>query len=362
LAATAATLVPPYLTMPLMDDILIPYQNGKAIDPGLVSLYLLGLLGAALLAWGLGWAKTYILALVSERIGADLRTTTYEHLLKLSLEYFGDRRTGDLIARIGNETDRINVFLSLHLLDFATDVLMIVMTASILISIDPKLAAATLLPLFLGAGVTLAICRLDRTRFAVRGVVGPYFAAVALLFSLYASLMAGEVWQKSAHVASLTRSEVTAMRAAIHIAEGLHPDDHRVRDMLTLVKSTPVDTARGVTDLPPADPMQALYALAADSTYFAASAAANAAFYSALDDISATRRENQALRSVRLSGEKLFTLLLFGFITQIAIAYCHGGNARALGTAVMLFSVAFAAAVSVLELMDMEPSLAPLIH
>lgn len=222
--------------------------------------------------------------------------------------------------------------------------------------------AATLLPLFLGAGVTLAICRLDRTRFAVRGVVGPYFAAVALLFSLYASLMAGEVWQKSAHVASLTRSEVTAMRAAIHIAEGLHPDDHRVRDMLTLVKSTPVDTARGVTDLPPADPMQALYALAADSTYFAASAAANAAFYSALDDISATRRENQALRSVRLSGEKLFTLLLFGFITQIAIAYCHGGNARALGTAVMLFSVAFAAAVSVLELMDMEPSLAPLIH
>ena len=61
LAATAATLVPPYLTMPLMDDILIPYQNGKEIDPGLVSLYLLGLLGSALLAWGLGWVKTYIL-------------------------------------------------------------------------------------------------------------------------------------------------------------------------------------------------------------------------------------------------------------------------------------------------------------
>ncbi|MFM6999650.1 MAG: ABC transporter transmembrane domain-containing protein [Limnohabitans sp.] len=151
LAATAATLVPPYLTMPLMDDILIPYQNGKAIDPGLVSMYLLGLLGAALLAWVLGWAKTYILALVSERIGADLRTTTYEHLLKLSLEYFGDRRTGDLIARIGNETDRINVFLSLHLLDFATDVLMILMTAVILFTINPTLAMVTLLPLpFIG--------------------------------------------------------------------------------------------------------------------------------------------------------------------------------------------------------------------
>ncbi len=151
LASTAATLVPPYLTMPLMDEILIPYQNGKAIDSAQVSFYLLGLLGAALLAWGLGWAKTYILALVSERIGADLRTTTYEHLLKLSLEYFGGRRTGDLIARIGNETDRINVFLSLHLLDFATDILMILMTAVILFTINPTLALVTLLPLpFIG--------------------------------------------------------------------------------------------------------------------------------------------------------------------------------------------------------------------
>jgi len=147
LASTAATLVPPYLTMPLMDEVLIPYQNGVAIDSGLVSLYLLGLFGAALLAWVLGWAKTYILALVSERIGADLRTTTYDHLLNLSLEYFGDRRTGDLIARIGNETDRINVFLSLHLLDFATDVLMILMTAIILFTINPTLALVTLLPL-----------------------------------------------------------------------------------------------------------------------------------------------------------------------------------------------------------------------
>jgi ATP-binding cassette subfamily B protein len=147
LAATAATLVPPYLTMPLMDKVLIPFQNGQQIDVTLVGWLLAGLLGSALLAWVLGWAKTYILALVSERIGADLRTTTYEHLLKLSLEYFGGRRTGDLMARIGSETDRINIFLSLHLLDFATDVLMIVMTAVILFSIDPTLALVTLVPL-----------------------------------------------------------------------------------------------------------------------------------------------------------------------------------------------------------------------
>ena len=135
------------MTMPLMDEVLIPYQNGKQIDTQLVTLYLGGLLVAALLAWGLGWLKTYILALVSERIGADLRTTAYEHLMKLSLEYFGGRRTGDLMTRIGAETDRLCLFLSMHLLDFATDVLMILMTAIILFTIDPGLALATLLPL-----------------------------------------------------------------------------------------------------------------------------------------------------------------------------------------------------------------------
>ena len=147
LGSTAATLVPPYLTMPIMDKVLIPFQNGKPIDTALVTLYLSGLLGAALLAWVLSWARTYILARVSERIGANLRTTTYEHLLKLSQEYFGGKRTGDLMARIGSETDRINLFISLHFLDFVTDVLMISMTTAILVSINPTLAAVTLIPL-----------------------------------------------------------------------------------------------------------------------------------------------------------------------------------------------------------------------
>ncbi|MBI3285217.1 MAG: ABC transporter ATP-binding protein [Burkholderiales bacterium] len=147
LLGTAAHMIPRYLTKPLTDEVLIPYQSGQQVDPQLVMLYIGGLLGSAVVAWLLSWGKTYILALVSERIGADLRTATYEHLLKLSLEYFGGKRTGDLMSRIGSESDRICVFLSLHLLDFASDVLMIIMTGVILCSINPWLALVTLVPL-----------------------------------------------------------------------------------------------------------------------------------------------------------------------------------------------------------------------
>ena len=146
-ASTSAGLIPPYLTMPLIDDILIPYQNGKHVEFSVVKWYLMGLAGASALAWLLTWAQTYVLAYVSERIAVDLRTRTYAHMQSLSLEYFGGKRTGDLISRISTDSDRICYFLSVYLLDFITDVLMIIMTAAILISIDHYLALLTLGPL-----------------------------------------------------------------------------------------------------------------------------------------------------------------------------------------------------------------------
>jgi ATP-binding cassette subfamily B protein len=146
LASTSAGLVPPYLTMPLIDNVLIPFQEGRGGDFGLVKWYLGGLVAAALLAWALDWARMYVLAWVSERVSADLRSRTYAHLQRLSLEFFGGKRTGDLIARISNDTERLCNFLSLNVIDFGTDILMILMTSVILLSIDPLLALAALCP------------------------------------------------------------------------------------------------------------------------------------------------------------------------------------------------------------------------
>jgi ATP-binding cassette subfamily B protein len=146
LASTIAALVPPYLTMPLVDQVLIPRQQGQPVPFGLVWWYLAGLLAAAVAAWLLSWAQTWTLAWVSERIAAGLRTRTYAHLQTLSLDYFQHMRTGDLIARVGSDTDKINIFLSVNLIEFASNVMLMALTAVVLVWLNPALALLTLVP------------------------------------------------------------------------------------------------------------------------------------------------------------------------------------------------------------------------
>ena len=132
-AAEAASKAAAEVVVTLADFSLVPWLLG-------------GLLLSALLSWALAWAKTYALASISEHISADLRNATYSHLQKLSLEFFGGKRTGDLISRISSDTQRICDFLSISLVDFATDILMIGFTAVVLFWFDPMLAIVGLLP------------------------------------------------------------------------------------------------------------------------------------------------------------------------------------------------------------------------
>ncbi len=163
LAATATSLVPVYVQRPIIDNILAPFQQTGARHFDRLPWYLSAMAAAAILTFLLAWARNYVLDWVSERVAADLRNATYTHLQRLSLEFFGGKRTGDLIARVSSDTEKINIFLSVHLLDFANDVLMIAMTAVIMLGIDLRLAVVTLCPLPLIAWLV------QRARRSLRG-------------------------------------------------------------------------------------------------------------------------------------------------------------------------------------------------
>jgi len=146
LGSTLASLVPPYLTMPLVDDLLIPRQAGVAVRAVDAAGYLAGLAAAAVASWLLGWGRTWTLAWVSERIAGDARKQTYAHLQSLSLDFFAARRTGDLISRISSDTERLNNYLSINLIEFFSNLLLVILTAAVLFAISPLLAAVTLVP------------------------------------------------------------------------------------------------------------------------------------------------------------------------------------------------------------------------
>src|SRR5207248_10501529 len=65
----------------------------------------------------------------------------------LSLEYFGGKRTGQLIQRLSTDTDRICSFISVQWNDLAGDIAMFIFMAVLLVRMDARLALVTMLPI-----------------------------------------------------------------------------------------------------------------------------------------------------------------------------------------------------------------------
>jgi hypothetical protein len=211
--------------------------------------------------------------------------------------------------------------------------------------------------LLLGVGVCVSFYYLDRSRFTIRGVVGPYFASVAVLFALFASLLAAELWQRQNKEDVLFHVEVNGLQSMLHIADSLGADAAVVRNAVRLYLNPAAQDGRR-EGRPPggaqsaSEALQRLYRLAADPGTFKGNAVVNAAFLASLEAVRSARDDRIVLHKAHASSSKFFTLLLFGLLTQIAIGFCHAGNPRALAASVMLFSIAFSAAIGILALLD----------
>lgn len=146
LLSTAVASISPLIYMVLIDDVLIGWESGRATTTTLFWWCMFGFATASIAAWLLEWMRMYVMAWVSERIGLEMRVRTFSHLQELSLEFFGGKRTGDLMSRISSDSDRICNFLSLNLVDFINDIVMMTLTVGILVWINPALSLITLAP------------------------------------------------------------------------------------------------------------------------------------------------------------------------------------------------------------------------
>jgi hypothetical protein len=222
-----------------------------------------------------------------------------------------------------------------------------------------------LLPLLMGIATVHLFNRLDNSRFQVRGIVGPYFAALALMFGLFSSLTASDVWQRIGKANTLVCAEVNSLRSLLRLSETLGPNSIEIKNTINdYVKEIQQSEFMDKQDIPStmaAEALNRLYLIAADPANFNHVSPIQSEFLRSLEQVRSAHLERIELRKTHLSNTKLLIIFIFGLLTQFSIALCHAGNTRASWASVMLFSVAFSAAVTVLTVFENPASFSSMI-
>ncbi|MDJ0519025.1 MAG: peptidase domain-containing ABC transporter [Trichodesmium sp. MO_231.B1] len=138
-------LVNPLMTMIIIDKVM-GQRNIEALD-------VLGILmlGVALFEALLGGLRTFLFVDTTNRIDVKLSSEVIDHLLRLPLNYFDNRRVGDLTGRIG-ELANIRNFLTGTALTVVLDAVFSVIYIAVMLALNPLMTAVALagMPFFAG--------------------------------------------------------------------------------------------------------------------------------------------------------------------------------------------------------------------
>jgi ATP-binding cassette subfamily B protein len=93
------------------------------------------------------YMNRYLSHVGAMKLVADMRVIVYEHLQKLSLSFYQDKQTGQLMSRTINDTATFETLLAHAVPDLITNILIFVGIGILLFIINPLLAALTLIPI-----------------------------------------------------------------------------------------------------------------------------------------------------------------------------------------------------------------------
>ncbi|MBO5036347.1 MAG: ABC transporter ATP-binding protein [Clostridia bacterium] len=120
-------------------------------DPELLSAeilfkYALILVLAYLVRGVLRFVSMYVSHIAAWKFVGELTLKVYDKYQELSMRYYQDKQTGQLMSRMVNDTRLLEVLIAHSLPDLITNVLVIIGVAIMIFMIDPFLALLTLIP------------------------------------------------------------------------------------------------------------------------------------------------------------------------------------------------------------------------
>ena len=137
---TILNLLPPLFQREIIDEVV-----GKRLLDRLPML-ILGLVGVYALTRLLNFGEQYLRHVLGERFILDFRVLLYDYLQRLSISFFEDQQTGEIMSRITNDVNALEDFVTHSVGFLIVDLLRLVGTAIILLVLDWQLALLTLLP------------------------------------------------------------------------------------------------------------------------------------------------------------------------------------------------------------------------
>ena len=105
------------------------------------------IIGAALISGGFTFVMRQSIINVSRHIEYDLKNTVYNQYQKLSLRFYKQNRTGDLMSRISEDVSRVRMYVGPALMYSVNTITLFIIVISYMVSVAPKLTLYTLLPL-----------------------------------------------------------------------------------------------------------------------------------------------------------------------------------------------------------------------
>ncbi len=162
IVGTLASLAGPMLIGTMIDRFIVPGDV-----PGLTRAAILLLVVYVAAAFANG-ATGILMVNLAQGLVKDIRSQLFGHIQTLSMKFYDDHETGDLMSRITNDTDAINRVLANGLTQLASNLLMLVGVFVAMFILSWQLALGALLVLPLMAAITGTIA--GRARQAFRDV------------------------------------------------------------------------------------------------------------------------------------------------------------------------------------------------
>ncbi|TAH51434.1 MAG: ABC transporter ATP-binding protein [Chloroflexota bacterium] len=138
-------LIPPLLYRAIIDN-AIGQSNLQ-----LLALLSLGLVLIPLIDGIIGMGQRYLSSRVGESVIADLRKALYEHMQNMSLRFFTNVKTGELISRLDNDVIGAQRAVTGTFISIITNAVNVVLILGVMIALDWRLTLLSLIviPLFI---------------------------------------------------------------------------------------------------------------------------------------------------------------------------------------------------------------------